>query len=177
MAFTILAPEQLVGFVVCPGRVKRRRDGHRAGQKRGVLNEFAAMGWFHGDFRGERITKTDGRKRRKFQEQQNCGGSFPASCPSSGIRARRPMNNSGAANNNIGLGCSRSCLHIAGVKTTLDKLETATEYPEKRLPPPGQIVTVKCLCSECLGYRDETGRWRSRYGGRELPEVLGWAQV
>jgi len=61
------------------------------------------------------------------------------------------------------------------VNLSIKSREAAAERTEKRLPPPGQPVVVRCLCFECLAYRDETGIWKGRYDGKELPEVLEWA--
>jgi hypothetical protein len=59
----------------------------------------------------------------------------------------------------------------------LKSLGSAGEKEGERLPPRGQPVVVTCLCFKCIGYLDEKGRWRGRYDGRELPEVLEWAPL
>ena len=62
------------------------------------------------------------------------------------------------------------------MNATFDRVETTRDRREagNALPPRGEPVIVRCLCFRCLGYRDDNGKWRGRYDGRELPEVLEW---
>src|SRR5438128_12539380 len=69
-------------------------------------------------------------------------------------------------------------LALPGRRRILDAVENGAQTQdngaakERKLPPQGQRVMVRCRGFRCLAYLDKDGKWRNSSNNEELTEVL-----
>ena len=48
------------------------------------------------------------------------------------------------------------------------------DVKEKKLPPVGERVLLRCGGFQCLGFLDREGRWKNVFHGTEMKDVVSW---
>jgi len=60
---------------------------------------------------------------------------------------------------------------------TIERSAQSVGRHQQMLPKPGKFVLVQCRSFRCLGYYDNSGKWRNAKTVQELPDVRAWCGI